>query len=205
MALEVSSSGPMGGYTSATFEYAEPPVPVALRPASGPAEGGGVLFLSLAGAEAWTAGSSLGGAAAQFGTVWPLAARARAGGAETAAPARAPGVALVSLATDASAAAAAVNGLRFATHSAPPEVVAAHPTSPLTLGGVGRRHRGQRRATEDEDVPAFCQFGLELVPRDVRRLGEACAPEARAYLPATEDVPRARTRPPTVRARRRAD
>ena len=77
VALEVSSSGPMGGYTSATFEYAEPPVPVALRPASGPAEGGGVLFLSLAGAEAWTAGSSLGGAAAQFGTVWPLAARRR--------------------------------------------------------------------------------------------------------------------------------
>ena len=61
-------------------------------PSSGPTEGGALVSAAAAGADAWPAGFSAGGASAQFGSVWPLALRVS--GAGTVAfltPARAPG------------------------------------------------------------------------------------------------------------------
>ena len=132
VALELSASGPVSGFNSAVFEFARTPFPSALVPSSGPTEGGALVSATAAGADDWPAGSSAGGASAQFGSVWPLALRVSgAGTVEFLTPARVSGASPVSFSTDASSTISAASALRFVTHAASPEALAAAPAVAL--------------------------------------------------------------------------
>ena len=164
VALELSASGPVSGFNSAVFEFAQTPFPSALHPSSGPTEGGALVAATTAGADAWVAGSSPGGASAQFGSVWPLVLRVSNGGTvEFLTPARAPGVAPISFSTDSSSTFSTAFALRFVTHAASPEAIAASPTVALAGDGASVEVTFQKRGVYDDDyVPDVCRFGLDV-------------------------------------------
>ena len=186
ISLEASVDGAYCGIHSAVFEYAQLPAAVAIEPPSAPAAGGTSVIISLAGADYWAAGSSPGFAAAQFGTVWPLALRSRGGtGVEIFTPARAPGSVPITFSTDHSSLISASRALRFTAHAAPPSVIAAFPATSLTSGGTVVevtvvKGSGQN---EDVDVPSYCRFGLEATPAVFVSSWEVCAPGAHTFLP----------------------
>ena len=187
VALEmgVAAEGPVAGFHAATFEYAPEPFLAALEPTTGPTEGGTVVFLSMAGAEPWSAGSNVGGLAAQFGAVWPLALRPRAeGGGETVVPARAPGSVATAVASDASSALPSAVALRFEVRAPVPEVIAAYPDATFSGGGASVEVTvAKGRGFEDEDIPTVCRFGIEATPATFVSAWEACASGARATRP----------------------
>ena len=176
VALELSASGPVSGFNSAVFEFARTPFPSALVPSSGPTEGGALVSAAAAGADVWPAGASAGGTSAQFGSVWPLALRVSgAGTVEFLTPARVSGASPVSFSTDASSTFSAASALRFVTHAASPEALAAAPA--VALAGDGALVEVTYEKTgeyDDDDVPDTCRFGLQISPAVLVHAWDVC-------------------------------
>ena len=185
VALELSASGPVSGFNSAVFEFARTPFPSALVPSSGPTEGGALVSATAAGADDWPAGSSAGGASAQFGSVWPLALRVSgAGTVEFLTPARVSGASPVSFSTDASSTISAASALRFVTHAASPEALAAAPA--VALAGDGALVEVTYEKTgeyDDDDVPDTCRFGLQVSPAVLVHAWDVCVTGTRVGAP----------------------